>query len=80
MGHANGHIIALCERARKRGWKEVEALGKKVEKTQAECPHPQRDRKIRVFVQSTKKYKKGGKYEFCLRCSKMLRYMEPPKT
>jgi hypothetical protein len=79
MGYANSELIRLCERARKRGWKEVQQLGKLVEESQAACPHKKADRKIVVVRQDWGKLKKGGTTEFCLRCSKLILYTPPKK-
>ncbi len=77
MGYYNRDLIEMCEKARRRGWKEVAELGKKVDASQAACPHPKEDRKIRVVPRDWKKYKAGGTQEICLRCSKLIKYTPP---
>jgi hypothetical protein len=79
MGHANRHLIIRCERARKDDdAPELERVSKLVDESQAACPHPLRDRRIRpIGLNSvTGKYKRGHLCAFCRRCSKIVEYEE----
>ena len=77
MGHANSQLIRDCERARKLGDEDdLARLSTLIDASQAVCPHPLRDRRIREFTRrsTTGKYRKGHLYMGCRRCSKIIEY------
>jgi hypothetical protein len=65
MGYANAELISACESARS----IIKRLSKLIDDSQAECWHPEEDR--RVVHSPPAKPEHHGRL-MCMRCSKLL--------
>lgn len=74
MGYANRDLITACERARK----VLHFLSAQVEDSQAQCPHPLKDRRVTATLETspTGKYQAGDTIAYCARCSGVVHHVK----
>ena len=75
MGHVNSHHFRTLKHALQDGdaW-EADRQALLIDASQRACPHPLRDRRIRLPGKASVegKYRKGQRYMVCRRCSLIL--------